>query len=392
MGSVTLKWSKYIPHDPTPKQLEALQSDCYELLFGGALGGGKSDYLLMCALQYMDVPGYASACFRKSLTDMKLASALLNRCHEWLRPWVKSKDNPDGVVTYVPNEHTFYFKTLNPDGTRGKDASLSFCYIGEANAKDRYQSAEFQTVCFDELSQWPTDDDYEFMTTRTRKTLCPVHGKKEGGKANYVEGCPHCTIAKSIKPRIRAATNPGGLGGLWIKQRWKLAPDPNLYPDRREAIEMLAKGVRIPFVALDPERKFVQSYVDDNPYLDQEEYMQILNRLSPEMRSRLRDGNWEAREEARFDRRYLRRFELDYSRGLWTLNGRVRSFKEFDYIFITVDPAASAKEGITDDFNTKAKKHSWGVISTWGVTSDGSLFFLNMDRDWETAGSTVINM
>jgi len=34
-----------------------------EVLFGGSAGGGKSDALLMAALQYVDVPGYAAILF-----------------------------------------------------------------------------------------------------------------------------------------------------------------------------------------------------------------------------------------------------------------------------------------------------------------------------------------
>ena len=178
-----IKWSQYIPdgHDPHPKQLEALKLNAKELLFGGALGGGKSDYLLMCSLQYMDVPGYAAAIFRKTLTDLSLPGALMDRAKEWLEPFTKSPKFRDRPVRWSPGEHTYYFETRNPDGTKGADAKLCFCYIGEANIKDRYQSAEFQTICFDEISQWETPSDYEFMTTRLRKNVCNVHGKQKDG-------------------------------------------------------------------------------------------------------------------------------------------------------------------------------------------------------------------
>jgi len=33
---------------------------CMDAFYGGAAGGGKSDALLMAALQYIDIPGYAS--------------------------------------------------------------------------------------------------------------------------------------------------------------------------------------------------------------------------------------------------------------------------------------------------------------------------------------------
>ena len=55
-----------------------------EAFYGGAAGGGKSIALLMAALQYVDVPGYAAIIFRRSYADLSLPGALMDRAHEWL--------------------------------------------------------------------------------------------------------------------------------------------------------------------------------------------------------------------------------------------------------------------------------------------------------------------
>ena len=56
-----------------------------EAFFGGAGGPGKSDALLMAALQWVDTPGYNALLLRKSYTDLALPEALMDRAGQWLR-------------------------------------------------------------------------------------------------------------------------------------------------------------------------------------------------------------------------------------------------------------------------------------------------------------------
>lgn len=79
-----LRTTPFVPHDPTPRQAAFLLLECLEAFYGGAGGGGKSDALLMAALYYADIPGYNALIIRRSLADLAMPSALMDRAHEWL--------------------------------------------------------------------------------------------------------------------------------------------------------------------------------------------------------------------------------------------------------------------------------------------------------------------
>jgi len=78
------RMTKYIPHTPFPQQAAFLLLPHREVLYGGAAGGGKSDALLMAALQYVDVPGYRALLLRRTFADLALPGALMDRAETWL--------------------------------------------------------------------------------------------------------------------------------------------------------------------------------------------------------------------------------------------------------------------------------------------------------------------
>src|SRR5262245_19963818 len=76
----------WIPHEPHPRQGLFLDIEAEEAFYGGAAGGGKSDALLIAALQYVDQPGYAALLLRRTYADLTLPEALMARAREWLEP------------------------------------------------------------------------------------------------------------------------------------------------------------------------------------------------------------------------------------------------------------------------------------------------------------------
>jgi len=212
---------------PTPKQAAFLLLPHQEAFYGGAAGGGKSDALLMAALQYVDVPHYAAILFRRTYTDLSLPGALMDRAHEWLG---------NTAARWQDKSKTWMF----PSG-----ATLTFGYLETENDKRRYQSAEFQFIGFDELTHF-TETQYRYLFSRLRRP----------------DGC-------SVPIRMRGASNPGGPGHEWVKQRF------------------LVEGA-------EAGRIFISANVEDNPHVDQAEYIAALRRMNPLDWQQLRHGYWEA--------------------------------------------------------------------------------------------------
>ena len=178
MDTLRLSWTSYIPHKPTPKQLAFLLLDNQEALYGGAAGGGKSDALLMAALQYVDWPGYSALLLRRSYADLSLPGALMDRARAWLVPT---------QARWRDHLKTWEF----PSG-----ATLTFGYLDKPGDEYRYQSTEFQLIGFDELTQF-TENQYRFLFSRLRRS-------QNAG----------------IPLRMRSASNPGGVGHEWVRGRF----------------------------------------------------------------------------------------------------------------------------------------------------------------------------
>lgn len=399
----SIKWSKYIPATkvPHPKQIAGMMMvNEKELLYGGALGGGKSEWLAMEALRFCDLPGFASIIFRRQLTDLSMPGGLIDRIGNWLSPHKES-----GMCRYSGEQHTWSFKTFWP-GTDipGPDAKLQFGYIGGAEIRERYQSAEYQLVCFDELGQWPDDQDYVFMHTRVRKNVCNIHGKDKDENPIYHPTCPQCQVLSQIPLRMRSAANPGM---AWVKKRWGIKPDPLLYKTPRQALIAIDEGKKVKWVGTSPDAKFLPAYLWDNPSLNYKEYIKMLKELPEEKRSQLQDGNWEARCDSRFKRKWQEFVQLNlpepylterwdedalkyfngknfregsYDKVVMDHQGNILlqdsiSFKTLDRVFTTADIAVSVAAGPVDE--QLKKKSSSTVISTWGITRWQELLWLH---------------
>lgn len=174
------------PHTPHPTQAAFLLLDDYlEAFYGGAAGGGKSDALLMSAVQYADFPHYRCLILRRTYPELSMPGAIMDRAKDW---WQGSHAKWNG------DEHSLTFKS---------GASITFAHAQYEDDVRRFGGTNFHMVIFDELTRF-TENMYRFLFSRVRKD----------------EGDP-------IPLRVRSASNPGDVGHDWVK-RWFVHPgEPN---------------------------------------------------------------------------------------------------------------------------------------------------------------------
>jgi phage terminase large subunit-like protein len=261
----TVLSNRYIPHLPTTKQAEFLAHiDEAELLYGGAAGGGKSDAMIMAALQFVHVPDYRALLLRRTFPDLAMPGAIMDRAKQWLM---------GTDARWVASEKSFVF----PSG-----ASLTFGYLDSDNDKYRYQGSEFQFVGFDELTQF-TEQQYTYLFSRLRRL-----------------------VAATVPVRMRAATNPGGIGHAWVHRRF-------IDPATATAA-------------------FISARLEDNPHIGQAEYEEALSKLDPATRKQLREGLWQVDDPGALWRREW----IDRNRVL-----RVPEGVEIVRMHVALDPSAT---------------------------------------------------
>ena len=222
--------------NPTPKQKKALSLiDNYKyVLYGGAMGGGKS-YLLRWGLVYI-LSYYWTEYGIKNITV-----GLFCEDYPSLRDRHESK---------IRFEFPAWLGTLNQQNHEFRlDADYGGGIIAMRNLDDpsKYASAEFAAIAVDELTK-DAEETFDFIRTRLRWPGIP-------------------------DPKFIAGTNPGSRGHGWVKKKFI---DKEFDPNEQEANQF----AYLPAMAI------------DNPHID-DSYAQILDSLPEKMRKAFRDGDWD---------------------------------------------------------------------------------------------------
>lgn len=316
---------------PTARQAEFLALECEEALYGGAAGGGKTEGLLLWLAQGIDQPGYSGIFFRRTYPQLfKSGDSVLEKSRRIFKPL-------RGVWSGLAKQWRF------PSG-----ATVEFGHLTHEKTLDDYQGPSYHRIAFDELTQYP-ENFYTYLFSRIRRTV----------------GFP-------ISMGMRAGSNPGGIGHVWVKKRFVT----------NEAIETLrAMPADAPSTGKifwnGPDRAFVPSRIPDNPHLDAVDYEKKLEHLPPITRARLKAGDWTISEDGLIKPDYLRPYYDNGSqyemadaqsrvfRAVWPLRECVR--------FFTIDPAGTSKERARE---TKGKPPSYSVISVFDHLQQGNHLFV----------------
>ena len=240
----------HIVWEPQPRQAQFLARGEPEALYGGAAGGGKSDALLAEALRQIDIPHYRALILRKTcpqLTDLiDRSAALYPACCPGAR--------------YVAGGRYWSF----PSG-----AKIYFGSMQHESDRTNYQGKAYDFIAFDELTHF-TWKEYSYLQSRNRPT------------------------GPGTRVYMRAATNPGGVGHGWVRQRF-IVPAPPLTPIT-ETYTVRGPGGKN--LVLGRSRVFVPSTIFDNRVLLQNDpgYLARLAAMPEAEKQALLYGRWDSFE------------------------------------------------------------------------------------------------
>lgn len=265
---------------PTPRQAMLISCPCFEVFFGGARGGGKSDGELGdWASHSAEYGEHASGILvRRELTQLRDLIARSKQIYGRLHG-----------ASYNTQEKTWTM----PGGAR-----LQFAYMENDSDADRFHGGSHTRVYVEEIGNFPDP----VPVFKLMATLRSAHGVPVG---------------------FRATGNPGGVGQAWLKARY-IDPAPLGFKIIKTEYENPFTGEK-----MIRDRVFIPSKVTDNPYLGSDYVATLQMAGSAKLVKAWLTGDWSQIEGAFFD-------NFDASRHVlrpFPINPRWLRFRAMDWGF-----------------------------------------------------------
>ncbi|MDE2145041.1 MAG: terminase family protein, partial [Patescibacteria group bacterium] len=178
---------KNILWSPQPKQVLALERPEFEILYGGARGGGKTDAGIMwMAFSYDENgnPVYQNPMYRGLVIRLNAKDL-----GDWIERAKFRYRTTGAEFTGVPTQIRF------PSG-----AIIRTGHLNDEDAYNQYLGHEYQQMNIEELTQIPSEVSYTKLISSCRSTV------------------------PELRPQVFCTTNPGNVGHDWVKKRWRI-PD-----------------------------------------------------------------------------------------------------------------------------------------------------------------------
>jgi len=250
-----------IPYKAQTKQ-ELLHSvPANEILYGGSAGGGKSHALrwegyLLC----QQIPNLHVYLFRRTFPELERTHIIASQ-HEF-PTHIEHAGERIEIANYQVGQHRWKF---------ANGSMLHYCHAEKNEDVYRYKSEEIHVLMMDELTSF-LEDQYRFLRSRVRMPEDMRELLPEELKARI--------------PGVIAASNPGDRGHAWVKRYWIDTCNPTTSKTDIHLVKMpKSEGGRT--------RAFIPATLDDNKYLDTEEYEGMLLGLGGVLARAMRYGDWE---------------------------------------------------------------------------------------------------
>jgi len=225
---------------PQAKQQEALVRTEFEVLYGGARGGGKTDtgiaWLLYPVWDWLQA--IRDKDYEKAQRLSRYRALIIRKNADDLKDWI---DRAQATYSQVfGNSVQFAGKPV--DIKFGDGPIFRTGHLKDADAYQKYRGHEYQRILVEELTQIPAEEYYEDLISSCRSTI------------------------PEIDAQVFATTNPDGPGFYWVKDRFSIPEWPPETPIITNKEVEMPDGSKV-----NTQRVFIRALLSDNPKLKEKD-------------------------------------------------------------------------------------------------------------------------